>query len=163
MSLKRCGRKLLDQPSGWITVGAQTPLLDHHIALFVKLAHYWVYETLRLEIGPQFEPVGWQRVVIGSFVVAGAGIEILPAVLLDELAKFVGLDVLIGLGDSILPSLFEFLQLRFVTSAPLIALLDVSGIRSLNFCQRDLFGRVIGRTNLVRPLEGHVLEHVSQA
>ena len=37
---KRSGGELLDQAADGITVGAQSTLLDHDVALFIKLSHH---------------------------------------------------------------------------------------------------------------------------
>ena len=116
MSFKGLGSELFEQAANRVAVSSQTALFDYHVALLVELAQHGMKKTLRFEIGPQFEPVHGKRVMIGCLVVIGEGVEILTAVLLDDLAKLVGHDVLVGRGDCVFPCLFEFLQLGLIAA-----------------------------------------------
>ena len=162
MSRKSFCGELLQQTAEWIALRPHTPFFNHHIALFVKLAHDRVKETLGLEIGPQLEPVFGQGIVILGLIVAGGGVHVLAATLLHNFAEFVGHDVLVGCGNRILPGFLQFLQLGFVLIHPFIALSNVGGIRRLHLLQSRLFGSIVLGSNLVRALERHVLEHVRQ-
>ena len=163
MRLERLGGELLEQSPGGIAVGTKPPLLDDHIALLVKLAQHGMQKSLRFQIRPEFEPVDGKRIVVRGLVVIGIGVEIFAAVLLDDLAKFVRLDELIGGGDVIFPIFFKLFQLAFVAAHRLVALGDVGRVGDLDLCQRRFFGGVIGGANFLRALERHVLEHMSQS
>src|SRR6202041_3184209 len=104
-----------------------------------------------------------ERIVIRGLVVISIGVEILAAVLLDDFAEFVGLDVFVGRGDVVLPILFQLLQPGFVAAHGLVALGDVGGVGKLDLFKGRFFGGVIGSADLVGSLERHVFEHVCQS
>ena len=163
MRLERCVDELLDQAADGIAVGAHAALFDDDVALFVELAHDGMQEALGFEIGPEFEAVRREGVEVIGLVVAGVGVHALAAFALDDLAKFVGLDVFVGFRDGVFPGFFKFLELVVVAADALVALRDVVGIRDLNLGESGLFGGIVGGADLVGALEGHVLEHVGQA
>ena len=100
--------------------------------------------------------------MIRGLIVIRERVHIFAAVLLNQLAELIRLDVLVGLGDGVLPRFFELLQPRFIAADLLVPLPDVGGIGSFYLGQRGVFCDVICGTDLVGPLECHVLEHVSK-
>ena len=100
--------------------------------------------------------------MVSRFVVIGEGIHVLAAILFDELAEFVGDDVLIGLGNGVFPRLFQLLESGFITAHALVALGDVGGISGLHFFQGHFLRRVVLGADFIGTLESHVLEHVGQ-
>src|SRR6202790_1066058 len=102
-SLKSRGRELLQQTPKRLAVHTHSPFLDDYVALLVKFAHDRVQESLRLQIGPQFQAVLGKRIMIGSLVVRRESIHSLAAIALDDLSELVGNDVLIRFLNGVLP------------------------------------------------------------
>src|SRR5208282_2686835 len=111
----------------------------------------------------QFQTIRRERVMVLGLIVIGGGVQILTAVLLDDLAKLIWHDVFVGRGYGIFPGLFQSLQLGLVSANGLVALCNVGGISNFDLFECGLFGGVVGGSDLVGALEGHVLEHVRQA
>src|SRR5947207_8441793 len=103
MSRIRRRNELLDQASDRIAVGAHAAFLSHHIALFVELPEYRVRVARRLKIGPQFQPIGGQRVEVSSVVPSGKRIHALDAIAVEDFGKLIGDYVLLGIFDRVLP------------------------------------------------------------
>ena len=148
MGFEGRGVELFEQAADGIAISAQAALFDHDVTFFIKLAQHGMKEALRLEIGPELQPIRRQRVVIAGLVVIGEGVEILTAVLLDDLAELVGHHVFVGFGDGVFPRFFQLLQLGLVAAHFFIALGDVSGIGGFDFFQRELLGGVVGGADL---------------
>ena len=163
MRLKCGGSELFDHPSDRIAIRAHAALFDHHIAFFIKLAHYRLRETRRFKIGPKLQPIGGQRIEIIGFVVIGAGVDVLASVALKNFGELLGDDVFLRLGNRILPGFLQLLQFLFVAANSDVALSDVGSVSSLDFGERNFLGRIIGGADCIRSLEGHVLEHVGKA
>src|SRR5580692_4484409 len=162
MSLKSRRGKLFEQPPDGVAVDTHATLLDHHVPLLVKLAHNGMQKALRLQIGPQLQPVLGERIEVVGLVIARVGVKILTAVDLHDLGKFVGLHVFVGFGDGISPGLFQVLQFLLVPSDGPVARRDVSRVSLLHFLQGNFFGGVILGADLVGALESHVLKHMRQ-
>ncbi len=160
---KRGRQELLDQPPGRLALGTHPALLVDYVALFVELAHHGVEEPLRVEIGPKFDAVGGKRKEVASLLVAGEGVQALATFTLHNLAKGFFDDVLVSRSDGSLPSLLELGHLLFVAAHFLAAFAIVGGVSPLNLHERELLRHVVCCADLVRSLEGHVLEHVGQA
>src|SRR5260221_237543 len=163
MRLKRGGGELLNQAADGIAVRAQAALFDYNVALLVKLAHHGMEKALGLKVGPQFQPILGQGIVVGGFVFAGVGVHVFAAVLLDDLAEFVGLDEFVGGGNGVFPFFFQLLQLCFVAAHALVVLAHVGGVSGLNLGQSGLFSGIVGGADFVSALERHVFEHVRHA
>src|SRR5690348_15516291 len=108
-----------------------------------------MHKTLGFEVGPEFEPVFRQGVVVGGLVVARVGVHVFAAVALDQFAEFIRLYVFVGSGDGIFPGFFELLQLRVIPANGIVTLGNVGGVGGFDFCKRGLFGGVVGGANLV--------------
>src|ERR1700693_3265835 len=96
MCLESRRDELFQQPSDGPAIGAHPALLNHYIALLVKLSHYGVDETFGLEIGPQLETIFRKGIVIPGFVIIGKRIQSFASVALHDLAKLIGHYILIG-------------------------------------------------------------------
>ena len=154
--------ELLDQAADGVAVGAQSALFDHHVAFFIKLAHHRVQETLGFEVGPEFEAIRREGVEVVGFIVAGIGVHALAALALDDLAKFVGLDVFLGFVDGVLPCFLELLDLVLIAIDAFIALGNVCCVLGFYLGEGCFFGGIVRSADLVGSLEGHVLEHVRE-
>src|SRR6267378_4703687 len=96
MCLESGRDELFQQTSDGPAIGAHPALLNHYIALLVKLAHYGMEETFGLEIGPQLETIFWEGIVIPGLVIVGKRIQSFASVALHDLAKLIGYYILIG-------------------------------------------------------------------
>jgi hypothetical protein len=157
------GQELLEQPPGGLAVRAHPALLHDHVALLVELAHHGLEEPLGLQVGPQLQAVGGEGIVVVGLVAAGAGVETDAALAVHDLAERVGDHVAVGLLDGLLPGLLQLRHLLLVRAYRPAPLRVVGDVGLLHLLQGGLLGGVVGGADDVRPLEGHVLEHVGQA
>ena len=163
IGVESCAQKLLDKAPGGSAVGTHAPLFHDDVALFVEVTHYGISEAVGLDRRPKLNHVGGHRVHVAGFVVGGKGVHADSAMALDDFAKLVLDDKLVGGGDSVLPFLLELGKLLGIASDTFDTLSLVSGIGLFDLCERDLFFGVVGGADVGRALEGHVLHHVSQA
>ena len=157
------GQELLDQPADRLALGAHPPLLVDDVALLVEVAHHRLQVALRLEVGPELQPVGGEGEEVAGLVGVGEGVQAHAALAVDDLAELVLHHVGVGLGDPVLPRLLELGDLLVVAPDALAALRVVGGVGRLDRLERRLLLRVVGGPDAVGALEGHVLEHVGEA
>ena len=163
MRQKRHAEKLLEQAAGRVAVCSHAPLFKHHVALLVELAHHGVKKPLGFKIGPELDAVGRERIEVGGLVRIREGVQSDAALPLHDLAEFFLHHVFVGGGNRVLPGLLELGHFLVIAPdfPPTLPVVGVVGL--LDVFERHLFIGIIARPDLVGALEGHVLEHVSQA
>ena len=146
-----------------VGVDAHAALFLHHVALLVELALDRMRDALALEVGPKLKPVGGHASRSTASSLLGRGIQIDSAVLLGDLGELVGDDILLRGGLSILKGLLQLSEFGRILADAFAVLVVVGRVGGLDFGERDLFCGVVRGADLGGTLEGHVLEHVSEA
>ena len=153
--------ELLQQPPNGIAVRPHPPFFDYYVSLFVELAHHRMQKSLRFHVRPQLQPVGRHRVVIGRLIFIGERVQPLCAIALQNARILIRHHIFLRLSNRVLPlllQLFQFLVARAIhIRVPHISIRRVIFLHSF---ERNLLGGIVGRSDLVRSFEGHVLEHV---
>src|SRR5271166_1461616 len=81
---------------------------------------------------------------------------------LDDLAKLVLDDELVGGGDGILPFFLQLREFLGITAYTLDALGVIGGVGLLYLRKGDFFFGIVGGADVVSTFKGHVLHHVGQ-
>src|SRR5712691_9483694 len=105
MSLESRRDELLYQSADRTAISAHAALFYNYVALIVKLPHHRVQKAFRLEICPKLHTVRGKTIVVPSLIIVGEGVHPFTTFTLHDLAKFVGLDILVRLSNSIFQGL----------------------------------------------------------
>ena len=162
MSNKRGAEELLQQPAVGVAVRSHAALFVNNIPLLVELTHDGMEKTLGFEIGPKLDAIAGKRVNVAGFFRAGKRVKPYSAVFLHDSVEGMLDHVFLGLGHRILPGLLQAGHFCLVAAELAATLAIVSRVRRFHFGQCYLFRGPVRGADLVRSLERHMLEHVSQ-
>src|SRR6202041_2355323 len=154
--------ELLDHAANGRGVDAHTAFFLNHVSLLIELTLDGLADALALQVGPELETIRWHAPEVLCGIFRGRCVDADCAVLVGDRRKFIRNDILLRFGFGVLKG-FEQLCEFLLALADSFAVLSVVGrIGDFNLSEGNLFGRVVCGANLGAPLEGHVLEHVSE-